>query len=204
VTPTARRQLRRAGTAGALALLAATGGLWVTSAWVQRKAAPFLLADGRDAPHRTWAIVPGAGVHPDGTPSLTLEYRLSAALDLFRAGRVDRVLVSGRTDGDEDEVGPMARWLLDRGLPPDRLDRDPDGHRTILTMQRAALAFGVRDALVCTQDFHLARSVWLAREFGIDALGVPAKDALWPGLGMTRELFGRARAVLDRTLFRSW
>ena len=121
------------------------------------------------------AIVPGARVFEDGTPSHALADRLHAALELYRAGRVQKILVSGdHGSGIYDEVNAMHAWLLDRGVSPEAIYLDHAGFRTLDTMFRASEVFKVRRAVICTQRFHLPRSVFLARAAGIDAVGLEA------------------------------
>lgn len=138
------------------------------------------------------AIVPGAYVAPDGTPSHMLADRLAAALALVEAGKVTRVLVSG----GPDEVAGMRAWLERRGVTD--LLCDPGGLRTWATMRRAASS-GVTRAVVCTQRFHLPRSVYLARAAGIDAVGLVADGRRYRDVtyNADREACARVRALLD-------
>ncbi len=165
---------------------------------VRRVARPFLHADASEI-SAPIAIVPGASVHRDGTPSPQLEDRLAAALALVRAGRVDRILVSGARDGAYDEAGPMRRWLTQRGVPASMVLHDHAGFRTLDTMKRAADVFAVRRAVICTQSFHLPRAVFLARRAGIDAVGLAA-DAGAPSRSRgdtLRESLANLMAVID-------
>lgn len=148
-----------------------------------------------EAPKRAVAIVLGARVWPDGRPSVALEDRLRGGLELFEAGRVRHLLVSGSAP----EVGPMTGWLRARGVPAEAIRADPQGLRTRATMQRAAEVFGVDSAVLCTQRYHLARALFLADEAGIDAVGLvcdrrryqrAARDQL-------REVVARTAAVVD-------
>lgn len=134
-------------------------------------------------------IVLGARVFPDGSPSAALEDRLRCALDLHRQGKVQRILVSGE----------HGSWLLSQGVPVEDIFWDHAGFRTYDTMERARQIFLVADALICTQLFHLHRSVYLARAAGIDAHGVIADRRGYPArhLDARRETLARARAVLD-------
>jgi len=138
------------------------------------------------------AIVPGAYVFPDGTPSDMLADRLMAALALYTAGKVTRVLVSG----GPDEVHGMQAWLAQRGVTA--VISDPLGLRTWRTMQRAA-ALGVTRAVVCTQRFHLPRSLFLAHAAGIAAVGLVADAGHYRGgaYNTSREACARLRALLD-------
>jgi len=128
-----------------------------------------------DAPDRPDAIVLGTRVMSDGSPASGLAERLEVALQLYRAGRTRRVIVSGASAGAYDEPGAMQRWLVSHGVPASSITLDPRGHRTAATMANAAAA-GVRQALVCTQAYHLPRALYLARHAGIDAVGVQALD----------------------------
>lgn len=158
-----------------------------------------------DVPARTVAIVPGAQVWPPGEPSTILRDRLEAARELYRAGKVRRILVSGdHARADYDEVNVMRRWLVDQGVPSEAIFMDHAGLRTNDTMQRAARVFGVTDAIVCTQDFHLPRALYLARHAGIDAVGFVADRQVYPQARAdhTRELLATALAVVDVALGR--
>ena len=148
-----------------------------------------------DVPARPVAIVPGAAVHRDGTPSPMLEDRLACALELHRTARVERILVSG--DGGSGETTAMRRWLTARGVPDADIDGDADGYRTFQTMKRAARVEGVRGAVVCTQAFHMSRSLFWARRAGIDAVGCLADRRRYPVTNDAREVVARTVAFVE-------
>ncbi len=136
----------------------------------------------------------GAYVFPDGTPSDMLADRLVAGLALLRAGAVTRVLVSG----GPEEAAAMAAWLERRGVVRPALVVDPAGLRTWATMVRAA-QLGVRRAVICTQRFHLPRSLFLAQAAGIAAVGLVADARCYGGEAANgrREAVARMRAWID-------
>lgn len=149
-------------------------------------------------------VVPGARIHSDGTPYPMLGDRLEAAFDLFTRGKAPRIVLSGRGGGGigADEVGAMRRWLLARGVAAAALLDDPAGFRTLDTMRRCRSEFGMRSAIVVSNDFHVARAVFLGRHCGLDARGVAAPrladyttGTLWRNRG--REVLARVRAWLD-------
>jgi len=168
--------------------------------WIEWSQASRIYGSAERSPTRTVAIVPGARVHVDGRPFAVLEDRLACARDLYRSGRVGRILVSGdhRQEG-YDEVNGMHAWLVRQGVPTESIFLDHAGLRTLDTMERAARVFQVRDAAICTQRFHLARSLFLAREAGIDAVGVVAdrRAYLHAWRFQSREHLARIAAVLD-------
>ena len=128
-----------------------------------------------NAPSAEVAIVLGAKVWPGGAPSSMLEDRLRTGIELYRPGRVDKLLLSGdHGQSTYDEVNAMRQFVLYRGVPPEDVFMDHAGFSTYDTMYRARDVFQVRDALVVTQGFHLERAVYTARALGMDATGVAA------------------------------
>lgn len=184
---------------------------WGTAATVVAVVAPVTWAqlsgrahvhDAADVPQRTVALVLGAGLRPDGEPSTYLRRRLDAAADLVDRGVVEVVLVSGDSSRDGyDEPSAMTDYLVAAGVPGDRIVQDYAGLDTHDSAVRAATVFGVRDAVVVTQDYHLPRAIFSARQAGIDAVGVgvssesvePRKAAWY----RVREGLASWRAALD-------
>jgi SanA protein len=191
-----------------VALFAALGGagllfLVLGNVYVLRAAQGGIYASASATPPATAAIVLGTQVYPDGTPSIQLEDRLAAALDLYRAGKVKRILVSGATGGDHDEAGAMSAWLIARGVPRAQVFLDRQGFRTMATMIRAARVFGVRDAVVCTQLYHLPRALVLASKSGIAAVGLIADRQEYPNQWIrytSREMIARPTMLLESAL----
>ncbi len=168
--------------------------------YMVQEARDVMYEDAAEVPSRYVAIVLGARVMKDGTPSHALEDRLHAALDLWRARKIERILVTG-DHGEQgyNEVASMHRWLTQRGVPPERIFTDHAGFRTFDSMVRAAEIFEVKEAVVCTQRFHLARSIYLARQHGIDAVGLVADRRVYAKRrkDARREFLARVVAFLD-------
>lgn len=186
-----RRHLLWAAVAlGVLALLPAT--------WLQ------VTADDRvrtvaDAPAEPVAVVFGAGLW-NGEPSPYLAHRLDAAAELWAAGKVRAVLVTGdnsRTDYDEPTA--MRDYLAAHGVPQDKVVLDYAGFDTWDSCARARRVFGVDRALLVSQAFHIRRALALCGAAGIEAYGVGVDephDATWY-YGGTREVAGAVKAVFD-------
>ncbi|SCL21992.1 protein SanA, affects membrane permeability for vancomycin [Micromonospora nigra] len=131
-----------------------------------------------DVPEAPVALVLGTRVLPDGTPSPFLLGRLEVAHRLFTAGKVRAILVSGdNMTAEYDEPSAMRRWLVDQGVPADKVVRDHAGFDTYDSCARAKRIFGVDRATVVTQTFHLPRAVTVCRQIGIDATGVGDETA---------------------------
>lgn len=154
-----------------LVLLALVGAnLWVVAGAAGRVSVLGEVDDNRTAPV---AIVLGAGVRPDGSPSPWLAYRLDAAAQLYKQGRVDAILVSGDNRvANYDEPTAMRCYLVKVGVPAEAIALDYAGFDTRATCIRAKQVFGVDAALLVTQDFHQARAVTLCRRAGVEAYGV--------------------------------
>jgi SanA protein len=131
--------------------------------------------DVAKVPHAQAALVLGAQVYRDGRPSIMLRDRVNAAADLYRAGRVDKLLLSGdHSRVDYDEVGTMRRLLLEQGIPARDIFTDHAGFDTWDSAQRARRVFDVSSAVVVTQGFHMARALYDARRAGLKATGFVA------------------------------
>ncbi|HTA18070.1 MAG TPA: ElyC/SanA/YdcF family protein [Polyangia bacterium] len=160
--------------AGVLLGLAA---IVVGNLWVIRATSSEIVETVAAAPSRPVAIVLGNQVFPDGSLSVDLEPRVQIAYELYRAGKTKRFFLSGAANvlAGYDEPGAMAAWLERRGVPRSAMILDRAGDRTAATMADAA-RLGLRDALICTQGYHLPRALYLAQHAGIDATGVAAED----------------------------
>ncbi|MFJ4837286.1 vancomycin high temperature exclusion protein [Streptomyces sp. NPDC088746] len=152
-----------------------------------------------DAPAREVAVVFGAGLW-EGRPSPYLAHRLDTAAELYRAGKVRALLVTGDNSRVEyDEPDAMRTYLRARGVPDGRIVSDYAGFDTWDSCVRAKKIFGVDRAVLVSQGFHIRRAIALCRSAGIDAYGVGADDVhdvTWY-YGGTREVFAAGKALLD-------
>ncbi|WP_460961203.1 SanA/YdcF family protein [Parasphingorhabdus pacifica] len=159
---------------GAVFLVLPVGWVWARSARRIRTVP--------EVPRAEFGLVLGAGVRTDGTPSRILRGRLVIAHELYAAGKVRRLLVSGSPESrGHSEPVVMREFLLSRGVPAADVVLDESGVDTWRSCESAARRFGLRELTVVTTRFHLRRSVALCRRFGIDASGV-GHDAAAEGL----------------------
>jgi SanA protein len=158
-------------------------------------------ADAAKVPHAQAALVLGAQVLPSGRPSDMLVDRVKAAEDVYRAGRVDKLLLSGdHSRVNYDEVGTMRKMMLADGIPAADIFTDHAGFDTWDSAQRAKRVFDVDSAVVVTQGFHMARALYEARHAGLDATGFIADrrnyGRVMPRL-KARETLARVKAFGD-------
>jgi len=127
------------------------------------------------APSSPVAIVFGAGLTRDGSPTPVLRDRVQTAVDLYLSGKVEKLLVSGDNRTIHyNEPEAMYTYAVEHGVDPDDVIRDYAGLSTYDTCYRARHIFGVRDALIVTQLYHLPRAVYTCNALGLDADGVIA------------------------------
>ena len=189
---------------------ALAGGVGLTVLVVLANAYILLSTEGEataniaDVPRAEVAIVPGALVQPNGKMSAMLGDRVHQASALWRAGKVKRILVSGdHHTWSYDEPDTMRKALVAEGVPPRVIFEDHAGFDTWATMVRARGIFGVHDAVVVTQGFHMPRALYLADAAGIDATGLTADLHTWGYQGKkseVREVLSRVKAIADTTL----
>ena len=120
-------------------------------------------------------IVLGAQVKEDGTPSVALERRLTAALESYWQDR-QLIIVCGAQGGNEPraEGDVMRDWLLARGVPDEDVIAETESFNTRENLTHAKAIMeerGLREALVVTSDYHVARALELCRQVGIPATG---------------------------------
>lgn len=129
-----------------------------------------------DVPRTEVAVVFGAGLW-DGEPSPYLAHRLDAAAELYRAGRIAVVLVTGDNSREEyDEPDAMRAYLVRHGVPDGRIVSDYAGFDTWDSCVRAKKIFGVDRAVLISQGFHIRRAVALCQEAGVASYGVGVAD----------------------------
>ena len=200
-----RKRLVRWVAWGIAAMLVAWGG----SVMVINRA-----SDGRvfndssldKVPHSRAAVVLGCRkVFPSGFKNLYFTRRIAAAATLYKAGKVDCLIVSGDNHIKAyDEASDMKDSLIDAGVPADRIVCDYAGFRTLDSVVRAKKVFGLDSFIVVSQEDHVRRAVFTALGFGCDAYGYAAQkvNGRFSIRTRIREQFAKVVAVIDVILRR--
>jgi vancomycin permeability regulator SanA len=142
----------------------------VTGSYARQK-----IYTAENVPARRVAIVFGAGLWRDGTATPVLQDRVQTAADLYFAGKVEILLMSGDNRFvDYNEPAVMREVALLLGVPEDAIVLDYAGRRTYDTCYRAKAIFGLTEAILVTQAFHLPRTIYLCNQLGVDSVGVEA------------------------------
>ncbi len=143
--------------------------------WFVSKSTAGLTYSTADAPQKPVAIVFGARVRRNGVLSPVLADRVLTAVELYKSGKVRKLLMTGDNSRKEyDEPTAMKDFAVKHGVPPEDIALDYAGFRTYDSCYRAKAIFGVTSAILVTQKFHLPRAVYTARHLGINAVGVSA------------------------------
>jgi SanA protein len=158
--------------------LAALAGLGFLLPWlIALLLAQFHLYNASDVPPEKVAIVFGAALQEDGTPAPALRDRIATAAELLAAGKVEKLLMSGDNRFvNYNEPEAIKAFAVSLGVPAEAIVLDYAGRRTYDTCYRAKAIFGVDEAILVTQDFHMPRALLTCNALGVKSAGV---DAGW-------------------------
>jgi len=167
---------------------------WTTQSYIHAN-----LDDIRSAPV---AIVFGAGLQKGGRPSRVLRSRLDGSIELYRQGKVQKLLLSGdNRTRYYNEPAAMQKYAIEHRVPKRDIILDYAGRDTYDTCYRARNVFGFTNAVLVTQAYHAPRAIYVARRMGIEAeaYAVPNLDQ-FPLLQMSytvREYMADSKAFWD-------
>ena len=183
-----------------LLLVAVTSIVCGLITYVQVAEIGSIRASEMDVATTTYALVLGASVKDDGTASDALSDRVKTAVELYKLGKVSKLLMTG-DDGafHGDEVDVMKALAISAGVTSTDILVDGHGYRTYESCKRAIIPLGVTSAVIITQRFHLARALYLCKHFGIEVQGLPADRQPYRNILMFigRDLLASAKAWWD-------
>ncbi len=177
----------------------------------------WVLGDTKTQIYRELASVPAGGPEvalvlgtsktlENGWGNRFFQRRMDAAAELYHAGKVRHLLLSGdHSKPDYNEPADMRDALLAKGVPATAMTLDFAGMRTLDSVVRAQEVFGLESCIIVTDDFHLPRAVFLANHFGLRATGFETEPMAWnvSTKTRTREYFARVKVLLDVYLLRT-
>jgi SanA protein len=153
-----------------------------------------------DVPPAEVAIIFGAGIKPNNTPSQYLRDRLEAGLKLYKNFKVKKILLTGDNSRiNYDELGVMKRYLKTAGVDTADIYIDCAGFDTYSSVWRAKNIFGIKSAILVSQNYHLHRGLYLANAMGINAFGFAADTGNYTFLKFNkcRECAAITKSVFD-------
>lgn len=166
--------------------------------YVEHSSQTYMYTLEENVPQKEAALILGAAVYKNGALTPILYDRAVTALELYRQGKVKKILVSGDNSTlEHNEVIPVSKFLIGQGVPKEAIFLDYAGFDTYDSMYRARDVFKASSLIIVTQHFHMPRSLYIAHNLGIDAVGVDADKRLYGGQNTLREYFATVKAWLD-------
>lgn len=187
------------------AMVFAAAAVWIIGllfiiarVWVLFAAHDRVYVDAKRVPRAKVAIILGAGVYRDGRPVPQLQNRLDKGIELYKIGKVEKLLMSGDNRFFEhNEPKIMADYAAARGVPREDIVMDFAGRRTYDSIYRAKHIFCIDKAIIVSQYYHLDRAIFLSKHIGLDAYGIAAKTAGGEKKSGAREMLACLGALID-------
>ena len=182
-------------------ILGCIGSILACNYIIDRKAAQSLYDDLDKIPENEVGLLLGTSPKlKNGKNNLYFDHRITAAIELYKAGKIKYILISGdnrRRNYNEPEY--MKKALIQGGVPEEAIYLDYAGFRTLDSVVRAKKVFGQNRITVISQQFHNARAVYIAGKNGMEAIGFNAQDVdTYSGLKtQIRESLARVKVFLD-------
>lgn len=187
--------------------MVAAASVLLANRWVINSTDAYLYADSALMPANEVGLVLGCSPFvSSGDPSPQFHGRMRAAAELYKLGKVKRLIVSGANpDSRYNEPKKMREALLELGVPSEAMVLDYAGDSTFDSVTRARVVFGLDRMTVITQRYHGYRALFLARKTGMHAVAFAAPLSTG-GFGLRhppREIFARLLGVLDLYVLRT-
>jgi SanA protein len=176
-------------------------GLLLTNKMMSYQAEDFLFDSVEDIPKNKVGLLLGAGkITSNGNINSYYTHRLNGAIELYKAGKIELILISGdNSTKDYDEPTTFKTDLIAQGIPENKIFLDYAGFRTLDSVIRAKEIFGQHSITIISQKFHNERAVYLAKHHNIKAIAFNVKDSYNHTRSKTqlREYLARAKASID-------
>jgi SanA protein len=170
----------------------------IINIYVYAEGKKYIVSSIDGLPHAEAAIILGAAITQAGLPGPVFQDRIAMAIELYKQGKVSKILVSGGNPTVAyNEVDPVRKVLIQDQIPAQDIFLDHAGYDTYSTMYRAKEIFQIDSAIIVTQNFHLPRALYLARSMNIEAYGTPADRGTYQIKNYLRELLSRPKSFFD-------
>ena len=128
-----------------------------------------------DIPNADVALVFGAGYRKDGFLYSVLRDRVEKAVDLYKSGKVKKLLMSGDNPVKEyNEPKAMQKKAIELGVKKEDIRLDFAGKRTYDSCYRLKHIWMQNKVILLTQEYHLPRALYICNELGVNAYGLIA------------------------------
>ena len=155
-----------------------------------------------EIPHNKVGVLLGTSKYTStGNYNKYYKYRIAAAVELYKAGKIDFILISGDNGQKEyNEPITIKKDLLKAGVPDNKIFLDYAGFRTWDSMIRAKKIFGQTKFTVISQKFHNERAIYIGKNNNMDIIGFNARDIASGKIKnrmQLREIFARTKLFID-------
>lgn len=177
--------------------------VWISNRQVNAASTGLLYTNVKEVPHNKVGLLLGTGKYlTSGFLNRYYKNRIEAAVALYKAGKIDFILVSAdNSRKDYDEPTTMKEDLIRNGIPEEKIYLDYAGFRTLDSVVRSKAIFGQQSITVISQAFHNQRALYIAQRKGIEAVGYNAQDVgqKYGKYTRLREKLARVKMMLDLT-----
>ncbi len=183
-----------------LAASISAASIWAASSYIEHAARQNVYEQITDIPYREVGLVLGTSPNITGGQNQFFSARIAAASELYKAGKIGHIIVSGSNPSRYyNEPIVMKRDLVELGVPADKITADYAGLRTLDSIVRADKVLGQQSFTVISQRFHAIRAVFLGMSYGLDVIAFCARDPSDQPYFRTnlREYGARFKALLD-------
>ena len=174
--------------------------VFLLSLQTENQGSSYIYQDIAKTPKAQTVMILGASVLRNKTMSDMLKDRADTAIEVYKASKAENILISG--DGQAknyNEVVVVNNYLLEQGIPKEKILLDYYGFDTYDSLYRARDIFGIKNLIISTQNFHLPRALFIAKSLGIQAYGITADRHKYKNmeLNIGRELLATVKAYVD-------
>jgi len=195
-----RRIIRKVFKIGLVSALVIAILTVILNFYINHYSVSYIYSSVKEVPCCYTALVPGSLVYNDGSLSYIVKDRVDGAIELYKAGKVKRFLLSGDHGTKKyDEVNNMKKYMMTKGIPDTVIFLDHAGFDTYSSIVRAEKVFKVKDMIIVSQAFHLPRALYIAKQKGLTAYGYVADShsyGVMRGLKV-REYFANIKAFFS-------
>ena len=178
--------------------------IWWANTQVASSTKDQIFDDIDNLPHHKVGMVLGTSKHLSGGQlNYYFTYRMEATAQLYHAGKIDFIVVSGdNSRSGYNEPKDMEEALIERGVPKDRIYLDYAGFRTLDSVYRMQAIFSEDTFTIISQPFHNERAVYIANHLGLKTVGFNAQDVTrkYGFKTLLREKFARVKVLLDQLI----
>jgi len=166
---------------------------------IEKNAKPFIYNKIENLPTKKIGLLLGTSPYfANGHKNLYFQYRVEAAAELYKKGKIQYILASGDNHHKSyNEPQKIKNELIKLGVPKEAIYLDFAGFSTYESIVRCKKVFKENDIIIISQDFHNERAIYIAKENNMQAIAYNAKDPMLNDYVKIREFLARTKAVID-------